>query len=126
MDAYTAYLRSPEWKAKRLAKLRQCEWDGYGYCRCPWCKMFVYQNYLHIHHLTYERVFNEPLSDLIVACAGCHAAFHDKIPPAWWTYCAAHRLTGYVPNELYGLHTIGESLQSYLESLCMRRPTGAE
>lgn len=65
---YKDYLRSPEWKAKRkeLFSLRgkKCE-------RCTATKQ------LHIHHLTYKNIFNEPLEDLQILCKFCHKKEHN-------------------------------------------------
>jgi 5-methylcytosine-specific restriction endonuclease McrA len=61
---YRAYLRSPQWaELRRLVLIR----DGH---ECRYCGATVC---LEVHHLTYERLYHEPLSDLICLCAGCHA-----------------------------------------------------
>lgn len=31
---------------------------------------------LDVHHRTYENLWHEPLSNLIVLCEGCHKVFH--------------------------------------------------
>lgn len=68
---YIKYLESDEWKEKRLqvAKLKNY--------KCEKCGKEVKFGY-HIHHLTYERLFNEELSDLMFLCADCHANIHGK------------------------------------------------
>lgn len=67
---YYRYLRSKVWKAKRKKLFdlrgRRCEECGFT------------MN-LHIHHLTYKNIFNEPLEDLMILCENCHKAKH--VPP---------------------------------------------
>ena len=67
-ERYHDYLKSPEWKAKREQKL----FEAGG--KCQLCNE---GGKLHVHHRTYERVFNELMSDLIVLCQSCHEKFHD-------------------------------------------------
>lgn len=68
-EEYAAYLRSPQWKARRLelfaARGAQCE-----ICRS--------KKLLHLHHLTYVRLYDELDSDLAILCDECHAAVHGK------------------------------------------------
>lgn len=68
---YTAYLQTPEWKRRRAAVLKRaggvCE--GCGSARAA-----------HVHHLTYERVGEEMLFDLVAVCVGCHQRLHpDRV-----------------------------------------------
>jgi hypothetical protein len=70
--AYVAYLKSPEWLIKRAQIMHRAS----GHCeRCgpggapP----------AEVHHLTYERVYDERPGDLIALCAPCHRRAH---PPA--------------------------------------------
>lgn len=65
---YYKYLKSKTWLKKRNRVLRR---DNY---RCFICNRQVP---LHIHHLTYDRVFHELLSDLISLCSWCHANLHS-------------------------------------------------
>lgn len=79
---YAAYLESEEWKAKRLLVLERagyrCEalrsflgWRGEViYYRC------ANRRLLHVHHLTYDRVFDEPLEDLMALCPEDHDRAH--------------------------------------------------
>lgn len=69
---HMAYIRSKEWKAKRLLVLardnnqcQQCGSDGNG-------------RSLHVHHLTYDNFKNEPLEDLVALCGHCHSGAHGK------------------------------------------------
>lgn len=79
-EEYEQYLRSPQWKAKRAAVLKRaggkCEectreykirGKGSGYMVWP---------AQEVHHLTYERVGNENLDDLIGLCERHHHAEH--------------------------------------------------
>lgn len=80
---YNAYINSAAWQRKRQEALRVAG------CECEDCG--VTEN-LHVHHLTYERLGNELLSDLRVLCGGgeprksarglggCHADRHDTEP----------------------------------------------
>lgn len=66
---YSLYLKSTEWKKKRDTVMKR---DG-GEC------VFCGDEAQHVHHLTYERVYNESLYDLIAVCNECHKAIHyDK------------------------------------------------
>ncbi len=66
-DEYDAYLRSPEWQAKRRAVLERDEHLCQG-CR----KQLANQ----VHHLTYERKCREMLFDLVSVCDDCHSSIH--------------------------------------------------
>jgi len=70
MDAeYEAYLQSDAWRAKReTAKAR----DGH---RCTMCGS---SERLVVHHLTYDRIFEEDLADLVTLCDDCHQSVHAK------------------------------------------------
>lgn len=60
---YSDYLKSEAWKLKRKARL---ELSGY---RCSVCHR---KNSLHVHHLTYARIFNEDMADLMPLCDTHH------------------------------------------------------
>jgi 5-methylcytosine-specific restriction endonuclease McrA len=68
IDAYQAYLRSKAWAAKRNQAI-----DAAGH-KCQTCGS---REALQVHHLTYKRLKNEPLSDLRVLCASCHGNAHE-------------------------------------------------
>ena len=71
---YHTYLLSDKWKAVRIKKLNKCN------NRCEGCQS---KEKLHIHHLTYRRIFDEHLDDLMVLCDECHIKAHtiwDKQP----------------------------------------------
>lgn len=57
------YLRSPWW----LYRSKRALSDAGGVCeRCRKRKA------IHIHHLTYRRLFREPRQDLLAVCFDCH------------------------------------------------------
>lgn len=64
---YSKYLLSPEWGLIRqrlfTERGKKCE-------RCSSNKI------LQIHHLTYERIFKEEMSDLLILCKKCHEKEH--------------------------------------------------
>lgn len=71
--SYKEYLFTPEWQAKREAKIKEA-----NRC-CQLCGVRLSFNSSFppvIHHRTYERVRNESLYDLIVLCRDCHELFH--------------------------------------------------
>jgi hypothetical protein len=70
-DQYAVYLKSDDWNEKRLAVLAR---DGYK-CRArfPGCLGRASQ----AHHLTYDRIYDEPLFDLVAVCSRCHAHLHN-------------------------------------------------
>jgi hypothetical protein len=68
-EKYHEYLRSEEWYALRKRKIKEA--GG----RCQMCSK---GEPLHVHHRTYDNIFNEKLEDLIVLCKDCHEKFHDK------------------------------------------------
>lgn len=69
---YNAYLDSPEWAALRQRVIAR---DG-GRCRACGAPGD------HVHHLTYQRVTEENLDDLVLLCAPCHAEQHNPEAPS--------------------------------------------
>lgn len=67
---YKDYLQSHEWKMKAQQKRNQ---EGN---RCQLCN--ANKTMLHVHHRTYQNLYNEEMSDLVVLCDKCHKKFHDK------------------------------------------------
>lgn len=64
---YLQYLKSDEWKAKRLEVLKR---DN---SKCQICSS---SEQLDIHHKTYENFRNENLDDLQTVCRKCHKELH--------------------------------------------------
>lgn len=68
-EAYPFYLRTNHWKEKRKTALNHADW------KCQLCKS---EKDLQVHHNTYDRLYEEKLSDLVVLCKQCHEKFHGK------------------------------------------------
>lgn len=64
---YSVYIKSRQWQEKRDARLRL---DRY---RCQMCGT---AKNLNVHHITYERLGNEDMSDLVTLCQNCHEQAH--------------------------------------------------
>ncbi len=64
---YNKYLASERWAKKRE------EVFAYRGKKCTQCGSL---KKLHVHHLRYTNIFNEPLCDLIVLCEACHTQLH--------------------------------------------------
>jgi len=72
-QAYTAYIASPEWKAKRAQVLKRAG---------GWCEKCGKYKATQVHHKTYRNLFRESLTDLLAVCYGCHQKEHpDKMDP---------------------------------------------
>ena len=67
---YGAYLKSRHWQRLRAAKLA-----AVGE-RCESCGVW---GIVQIHHVTYERLRREELSDLQVLCRDCHNDAHGHL-----------------------------------------------
>lgn len=67
---YSTYLESPEWKQRRKQRLQLAQ------ARCRVCGS---RKRLQVHHLTYARIFNEPMEDLLVLCRQHHEAAESLI-----------------------------------------------
>jgi len=72
---YSEYVRTEHWE-----RLRKLTYAAAGYaCSNPWCRA---RGQLVCHHLTYERLGHERLSDLSALCSTCHDAAHrTRRPP---------------------------------------------
>ena len=67
-QAKQQYLQSNEWKVLKQTKLNQADYK---------CELCSSPYNLHLHHLTYERLGNEYLSDLSILCSECHQRQHN-------------------------------------------------
>jgi len=68
MDAkYQVYLLSDEWKE---TKEKAYKFHG---PRCMKCRA---ETNLQVHHATYENIYDEKLSDLVILCETCHELLH--------------------------------------------------
>jgi 5-methylcytosine-specific restriction endonuclease McrA len=67
---YYDYLKSDEWKKKRLERLK--------------LDNFICQNCgnksgrLDVHHTTYDTLYNESIYDIITLCHPCHFKLHEN------------------------------------------------
>lgn len=66
---YQDYMQTAAWREKRSERL---EMDGY----C--CALCGDKNDLEVHHLTYDRLGNESMEDLITVCHSCHEMLHGR------------------------------------------------
>ena len=66
-EKYQKYLNSRAWRTKRKRVLERDEH------RCQNCGSTTN---LQVHHWTYERIFQEPLDDLVTWCKACHEHHH--------------------------------------------------
>lgn len=63
-EAYRWYLKSPEWKERRLKALIRADY------RCERCNKFGLE--LQVHHLSYANLGHERDDELQVVCVPCH------------------------------------------------------
>lgn len=67
---YQQYLNSKEWALKKKEVLFRDD-----YC----CQLCGEVENLNVHHLTYNRVGDEALFDLVTFCRSCHEIEHGKV-----------------------------------------------
>lgn len=72
VKSYTAYLKSKHW---RLFK-KTFKASKYSKKRCYICHK---EKSIHLHHLTYERIGKEKLTDVIELCRCCHRNVHKAL-----------------------------------------------
>lgn len=65
-----SYLHSDQWKQVKRKVLKR---DGH---HCQSCGSSLH---LEVHHVTYDRLGNEDLSDLVTLCNSCHSKLHAKL-----------------------------------------------
>ena len=65
---YEQYLQSDIWKIRRDNVLARDRYE---------CQMCGRTNRLHVHHIVYKNLGNEPLSDLVTLCSSCHKKVHN-------------------------------------------------
>jgi hypothetical protein len=71
-DEYLTYLTTPKWKAFRRKALEAANY----LCQRPHCGI---GSKLHVHHVTYDRLGNELLADVLVLCETHHRLEHQRI-----------------------------------------------
>ncbi|CAI3673487.1 5-methylcytosine-specific restriction enzyme A [Clostridium neonatale] len=67
---YTKYLMSKHWKKTRAKAVKRADY------KCQLCG--TRKDTLNVHHNSYENLYHEKKSDLIVLCRRCHARHHNK------------------------------------------------
>lgn len=72
---YRQYLQGPEWDKRRREALRLADY------RCEKCGE---ARPLQVHHLTYQRIFNESQADLQALCFPCHEWIHAGMGKRAW------------------------------------------
>ncbi len=78
---YRKYLQSPEWKARKEPVLER---DNYA---CTVCGSNLN---LHVHHLHYDNIGEESLSDLATLCKSCHFKHEFIEHPEFGKYIYLH------------------------------------
>lgn len=62
------YMQSEKWKQLKLERLRIAQH------KCESCGS---THNLHLHHITYERLTQELIEDVVILCNGCHTHIHS-------------------------------------------------
>jgi hypothetical protein len=70
---YDTYILSGEWLSRRQQKFREL---GREACENPSCLEGPTSRMLRVHHLTYDRLGCERMSDLVALCDACHTDAH--------------------------------------------------
>ena len=73
---YDRYMKSPQWAAKREERLRL---DGNHCVMCGRSNGLQKDGVtpiLQVHHISYQRLGNEPMADLVSLCPTCHKRIH--------------------------------------------------
>lgn len=65
---YKQYIKSDEWKVKRESAIKNA--NG----KCQLCGKDT--SFFDVHHNSYKNLGNEPLSDIVALCSGCHKDYH--------------------------------------------------
>ena len=76
---YEAYMDSDAWRIMRIKRIQA----DLGLCQGIVLlngkrRLCLSRSALEVHHLTYTRLGNEKLEDLITLCKSCHMAIHAK------------------------------------------------
>lgn len=71
-EEYRDYLKSDKWKFIRSIRFNLD--DGL----CQHCGIKLNDTEAHCHHLTYDRLGDEDISDVVTLCRSCHDAVHAK------------------------------------------------
>lgn len=66
-EQYQKYLKTNHWKVVKAWKLYQQD---------NTCENCGSKHHLQVHHLSYDNLHNERLTDLKVLCRDCHKHYH--------------------------------------------------
>lgn len=70
---YKDYIHHPHWRKVRSARFA---FDG---GKCVVChKDLTHDNDFETHHLSYDRLGNERMRDVVTMCPACHTTFHNN------------------------------------------------
>ena len=75
-EKYTEYLKSEDWDNIRKKVIHRAKG------KCEGCADSGIM--LDVHHLTYDRVGMELMTDLVALCAICHNTIHGKTEKSEW------------------------------------------
>lgn len=100
---YDTYINSPAWSAFRQRWFSDRSLPN----ACLACGITTG---LELHHVTYERLGNERLTDLIPFCRRCHKEFHERF--------TSHQCTGL--DEFEGQLRVAFRLDGYVAKLRLR------
>ncbi len=67
LEHYTKYMYTAQWRAIRRKAMKRAK------KKCQFCQK---RKPKVVHHLNYERLFFERLTDLLALCFTCHALMH--------------------------------------------------
>ena len=74
---YYQYIQTQAWEEMRQKVFRR---DGFKCVICNEAKD------LNVHHITYENLGAEKVSDLVTLCRNCHEEIHNGKPSFGWSY----------------------------------------
>ena len=66
---YIDYIKSPKWEAKKQELFKE---------KGKKCELCGSTKHIHVHHLTYERLYDELIIDLQPLCRTCHEKEHGR------------------------------------------------
>jgi hypothetical protein len=70
---YAKYMETLNWRTLRRRVMKRAK------KRCEMCwalRLDAIHSAQHVHHMTYERLFFERLTDLLAVCYTCHSVLH--------------------------------------------------
>ncbi len=71
---YVEYLKTERWKTFKFKRYMIDK------CTCQMCRCNLTFATSHCHHITYERLTSERMSDIITLCKDCHNKLHKHYP----------------------------------------------